>query len=151
MDFHYSTPPFLHFFSFSGLFCPFSSILATLQPRNQVYPHQDTLGTSHTQIGLGDYSWSDTRIPLHSAKIIFENGEKRKFSAKKKLKNGGNSKFSAWMVEALFPNPLGSTWIFHTYIWTEDINHLINEATSSDLILIFFLSQIPFFPAILGF
>ena len=81
MDAHYSTAPFLRVFSFLGIFGPFPSILATLQPKNQVYPHQDTLGPSHTHIGLGDCSRSDTRIPPHSTKIIFENGEKGKFPA----------------------------------------------------------------------
>jgi len=76
MDVHYYIPPFFAFFHFSWYFLPIFSILATVQPRNQVYPHEDTLGPPHPHIGLGDYSRLDTWIPLPLAEIIFENVEK---------------------------------------------------------------------------
>ena len=67
------------------------------------------------------------------------------------MQNGGNSKFSAGDPVANPSNPLGSARIIHIYIWNNNSNHLINEATCSDLILIFFVLKIHFFPAIFGF
>jgi len=135
---------FLHFPRFSGTFLPFCSILATVQPQNQAYSHQDTLGPPHPHIDLGNCSRLDTWTPLHSAEIIFKNIEKWKIPALKKMKKGDNSKFSVREVVAYLSNPLGSAWIFHIYIWINNPNHLTNDATCSDLILIFFLQKSPF-------
>jgi len=62
-----------------------------VQPRNQGYLHQDTLGPSHPHIGLGDSSRLDTRKHLLSAEMIFENVEKWKISCLKKAEKGGCS------------------------------------------------------------
>jgi len=66
-----------------------------VQPRNQGYLHQDTIGPSHTHIGLGDCSGLDTRIPLLSAEIIFKHVEKWKISCLKYVEKWGILKFES--------------------------------------------------------
>ena len=61
-----------HTWYFLALF----SILATVQPSNQVHLHQATLEIYYPHIGLGDSSRFDTRRPLLSAEIFCENVKK---------------------------------------------------------------------------